>query len=256
MNSPRFQTIGRAFYAAAVIFFGAQHLFYGKFVTRIMPAWPAWIPAGPIWPYVIGLVLVIAGAALCFEQMARRAALFLGAQTLLGAVLLALPAAAAGPAWGGGWTLAGKAFALGGGALVVAATAGGRARWLVPAGRACLGGFFILGGIQHFIWTRFVMTLVPAWIPGAQFWTYFAGAALIVGGVGLQLRPTTRLAAKLSAVMIFSWVILLHIPRALANLNNANEATAVFEALAMCGTALLLANLPREKPQSDSVRPT
>ncbi|SDR65246.1 hypothetical protein [Opitutus sp. GAS368] len=243
-----FRTIGRVFYAVAVIFFGAQHLLYGKFVTRIMPAWPAWVPAGPIWPYVVGVGLIIAGAALLFEQTARRAALFLGEQTLLAAVLLALPAAVAGPNWGGDWTNAGKAFALGGGALVVAATIhnGARgARWLVPVGRACLGGFFILGGIQHFIWVRFVMTLVPAWIPGAQFWTCFAGVALIAGGVGMQLRPTARLAAGLSAAMIFSWVVLLHIPRALADLSNANETTAVFEALAMSGIALLLANVPK-----------
>ena len=247
MNPSRSQAIGRSFYAAAIIFFGAQHLLYGKFVTRIMPAWPTWIPPGQIWPYLIGVVLISAGAALCFARTVRNAALFLAAQTFLGAILLALPAAAAGPAWGGGWTMAGKAFALGGGALVVAGTLTEKnnTRWLLPVGRLCLGGFFILGGIQHFIWTRFVMTLVPAWIPGAQFWTYLAGVALIAGGVGLQLRPTVRLAAGLSAAMIFSWVILLHIPRALADLHNANEATAVFEALAMGGTALMLAGRVR-----------
>lgn len=242
---------GRLFYAAAVIFFGMQHLLLGKFATRIMPAWPAWVPAQAVWPYVTGLLLVFAGSALCFEILARRAALVLGAQTLLAAVLLALPAAVAGSAWGGGWTAAGKTFALGGGALVVAGTLRRETkdiRWLVPVGRVCLSGFLILAGIQHFIWVRFVAELVPKWIPGAGFWTYFAGVALIVGVVGMWLRPTARLAAWLSAGMIFSWVILLHIPRALADLNNANEATAVFEALAFSGIALLLAAAPPKEP--------
>ena len=68
--------------------------------------------------------------------------------------------------------------------------------------------------------------------PGGQrFWTYFAGVALIAGGLGLVVRPTARLAAGLSALMIFSWVFLVHIPRALAGPNHANETAGVFEAL-------------------------
>ena len=52
------------------------------------------------------------------------------------------------------------------------------------------------------------------------------------------------MAAALTALMIFLWVILLHIPRALADLHNTSESTAVFEALAMTGIALLLATAP------------
>jgi hypothetical protein len=38
------------------------------------------------------------------------------------------------------------------------------------------------------------------------------------------------------------WVVMLHVPRALANLHNANETTAVFEALAFGGLAWFLAS--------------
>jgi len=41
--------------------------------------------------------------------------------------------------------------------------------------------------------------------------------------------------------MVFLWVVLLHIPRAAANLRNPNETTAVFEAIAVAGSALLVA---------------
>jgi len=40
--------------------------------------------------------------------------------------------------------------------------------------------------------------------------------------------------------MIFLWVLMLHIPRALADLHNANETTAVFEALAFAGVSFLI----------------
>jgi hypothetical protein len=47
--------------------------------------------------------------------------------------------------------------------------------------------------------------------------------------------------------MIFLWVILLHIPRAAADLRNTNEMTAVFEALAFSGAAFLVAVSQKSK---------
>lgn len=44
----------------------------------------------------------------------------------------------------------------------------------MPLAPLFLGGFLILGGIQHFVYADFVTKLVPAWIPGARFWVYVA----------------------------------------------------------------------------------
>jgi len=61
---------------------------------------------------------------------------------------------------------------------------------------------------------------------------------------------TTQLAATLSAIMVFIWVIILHIPRALADLHNPNETTATFEALTMCGMAILIAVFAAQKKRN------
>jgi len=123
--------------------------------------------------------------------------------------------------------------------------------------RVCLGAFLISSGIQHFLFVPFVATLVPAWIPGPRFWTYFAGVALIAGGAGLILPWTARLAGSLSGLMIFLWFVMLHIPRALAASDAAsrrNEWTAVFEALAMSGIAFVLAaSLSRRESEVEHV---
>ena len=106
--------------------------------------------------------------------------------------------------------------------------------------------FLIIAGIQHFIYPQFVAMLVPAWVPPSRmFWTYLAGAALIAGGTGIVLPRTMRLAALLMGTMIFLWVPLLHVPRALADLHGSNETTAVFEAPAMSGIALMISGLSR-----------
>jgi uncharacterized membrane protein YphA (DoxX/SURF4 family) len=99
--------------------------------------------------------------------------------------------------------------------------------------------------VLHFIFAEFVTVLVPSWIPGGAFWTYFSAIALLAGGLGLLLPPTRRLAAALSGGMILVWVVVLHIPRAFS-LRDANETTAVFEALAFSGLALIIACMPRQ----------
>jgi uncharacterized membrane protein len=167
---------------------------------------------------------------------------WLGIAILLSFLLLGLPAAAADSLFGGAWTRAGKALALSGGAFLVAASLDRRPAMFLGLGAWFLAAFLVLCGIQHFIHVRFVETLVPQWVPGtARFWTYFCGLALIAGGVGVLNRPTARVAGLLSGVMIFLWVFMVHIPRALAATEGStNETTAVFEAVAMSGIAFLV----------------
>lgn len=89
--------------------------------------------------------------------------------------------------------------------------------------------------------------MVPAWMPGLRFWTYFTGTALIAGGLGMMVPKTRRWAATLSGLMIFLWVWMVHIPRAAADLGNASETSGIFEALALSGVAFLVAGLSPER---------
>lgn len=261
--------VGRLFFAVAIIAFGILQFIFGDFVPGRAPAWPVSIPGRLIWAYVSGAILITAGLAISFGKKARWAALLSGAMIFLWALLRHIPVAAAAPAFGGEWTSMGKALVLFGGAFAVAGSLpeekSSRTRALTAfvnskegftyLGRICLGLFMILCGIQHFLFVEFVATLVPAWIPGAVFWTYFAGVALIAGGAGLLLPQTARLAAALSGLMIFLWVVMLHIPRAVAApaAQSRNEWTAVFEALAISGIAFVLAGpLPKKESKPAS----
>lgn len=257
--------VGRIFIAVAMIAFGIQHFIYLDFVTRVFPKLPAWIPGHPALACIFGAFLFIAGVAILTGKEARTTALLLGGVILLSFALLHLPLLLANLANGGVWTNSGKGLALAGASFLVAGSipveftgrAGFRAMVanaldrFIPLSRFFLAFFLILGGVLHFVYSEFVATLVPAWIPGHLFWTYFAGVALIAGGIGIILPWTTRLAASLTAIMIFLWVVLLHIPRAVASSYNANETTAVFEALAMTGAALLIAINPIGKKQAE-----
>jgi uncharacterized membrane protein YphA (DoxX/SURF4 family) len=230
--------LGGVFFGVSLIAFGIQQFLYGDFVPGRAPAWPAGVPGRLLWAQVSGAVLIAAGAAIVAEKKARVAAVAVAAMIFLWALLRNIPLAAADHYYGGAWTNLGKALALTGGALAVARLS---LRWTY-VGRVCLGAFLVSSGIQHFLFVPFVMSLVPTWIGAARFWTYFAGVALIAGGAGLVVPRTARLAAALSGLMIFLWFVMLHVPRALAaaDAQGRNEWTAVFEALAMSGIALVL----------------
>jgi len=247
--------IGRSFIAVALIVFGIQHFIYLEFVTRAFPVIPLWIPGHALLACVFGAFLLITGICILLQIKARLACLLLGSLILLMFGLLLLPSLLTDLNNGVIWTNAGKALVIAGANFLVAATFPKEPQGkfisflnsLIPLGRWFLCGFFILAAILHFIYAPFVATLVPKWIPAPIFWTYFAAVALIAGALGMLIPRTTQLAATLSAIMVFIWVIILHIPRALADLHVANETTATFEALTMCGMAILIAVFAAQK---------
>ena len=250
--SDRLVPVGRIFFAAAMVAFGALFFVFSATVEKLAPAWPARIPAQP-GALAAGTLLVLAGVTIAGRLRGRTVALVLGAIILLWDVfcdvdLIKIAATSLDIA---------KALALGGGAFVIAGTLP-RDRWLagswparvsasleklIPLGRFFLAPQMIIAGMEHFIYLPYVVDFVPAWIPGHRFWACFTGAALIAGGCGLLLRSTARLAAALLGLAIFTWVLVLHLPRAF-QYQDANEWTSVFQALAMSGIAFVLARHP------------
>ena len=246
--------IGRIFYALGLIGIGIQHFLFSDFIAVILPYWPSWIPGRPLFAYAAGASLIASGAAIIFGIKARTVSAVTGGVILVLVAIEHIPVQlAADPAHLSVWTNAFKALTMCGGAWIVAQSIDERGsklpkhlEILMPTGRFFLPLTVIVFGLDHFVYTDFVATLVPTWIPGAMFWTYFAGVALIAAGAGMILKILPRLAALLLGIMIFLWFIFLHIPRAIADPHsgNGNEWTSVFEALAFSGIAFLQAALP------------
>jgi uncharacterized membrane protein len=266
---PAALALGRSFFGLATIASGVLQLVTGDFV-RIVPALPSWVPAPSAWARLAGVVLVVAGFAMVSGRRARTAASVVGTLLLAKLVLLNAPQMVWNPLIdrpllrGFMWTNPFKSLALVGGVLLLAAWSPGEARRLSALARGfakrwrlgalLLAAFLLVCGLQHFAYRDFVTDMVPAWLPGRRSWTYFTGLALIAGGTGMLVRRTARLAAGLSALMVFLWVPMLHIPRALAGPRHADETAGVFEALAISGVALLVAGTRVARPDDDATR--
>jgi uncharacterized membrane protein YphA (DoxX/SURF4 family) len=246
-------TLGRTFYGLGVMGSGVLQLAIGGFV-RLVPV-PAWVPAPRALAYLLGVVLIALGLAIVSGRLPRTGATIV-AVLILAMLVVLHPSRFFDPnidrplLRGFMWTNPLKCLALVGGAALVAARWPDAMRGLAGRGIGAwerfgpllLAVFLVVAGIQHYWYRQFVDGLVPAWIPpGQRFWTLATGAALLAGGIGMLVPRTARLAASLSGLMIFLWVILLHIPRAYAGPGHAFEAAGVFEALALSGVALLVA---------------
>lgn len=251
-DSAYLETTGRNMFAVATLGWAALHIVYGDFLLGRAPAWPESMPGRLVWAYTSAAILVTTGITVLLGKGGRKGLILLGVMVFAWALVRQAISLIAEPELGGRLTMAGKALTFFGGAFAVAATlpqAQGRPSPFLDfinqtdrfkiLGRFCLGSFMILCGIQHFLFWQFVQTLVPAWIPGPLFWTYFAGVALIAGGLGLMIPATASLAGRLTGIMVFIWFVILHTPRGFG-MNNANEWTAVVESFAVSGLALVL----------------
>ncbi len=251
---------GRVFFALGLMGIGLQHFYFKQFIPVVAPLWPAWIPWRLLWVFVTGAILFVAAGMMLTGKQGRLAATMMGGLFLLSVLLLHIPDnIMRGVVHLGAWTGAFKALAFSGSAFVVAGTLPnavgesghrpssilGLLEKLIPLGMYPLAIMVVVFGTDHFLYVPFVSSLVPAWIPWHVFWTYFAGTALIASGLGMIFRVKARLAATLLGTMIFIWVIVLHIPRAIADPYGAigNEWTSVFEALAFSGIAFILGRI-------------
>ena len=201
--------------------------------------------------YLLGLGLVLAGLYVAFAKNVKTVALSLGFLFLLLFLFGHLPNRLSNnPGMLGAWTDALKLLALSGGALMIAHIFPGKyaakpistLAQITPLGKYFYALMLVLFGIDHFLYIDFVKTLVPAWIPGGNlFWTYFGGMALIGGGLAIFIQFRPRLISLLLGLMLFLWLVLLHIPRALVApaSDGGNEWTSVFQCLAFAGIAVL-----------------
>lgn len=109
----------------------------------------------------------------------------------------------------------------------------------------------LLFGTSHFLSAQAISGLVPKYIPGALFWTYVAGVALVGSGISFIINFRVRWIGLLLAITLFLWLVLLHVYYAVRfpYFQDGENIIGSFECLSFCGTALLIATLaPARKP--------
>jgi uncharacterized membrane protein YphA (DoxX/SURF4 family) len=223
--------LGRWFYAVAMAGFGVQFFFH-VLLAGPVPG-PPLSPGRSLWACATAVVLIVAAVCIATGRKVRLAATLLAIVLLLRALLVFAPRLVANIHDPGPWTSGFEILAMSGVALVVAGTA-------VELGRLLFASLLVVVGTQHFLYARFVATLVPAWIPARLFWAVFVGVAFFGAALAIATKKSSSLAATLLGLMFFLWVFIVHLPRVAASPHDGKEWTSALVALAMCGGAWLM----------------
>ena len=132
--------------------------------------------------------------------------------------------------------------------LITAFVAVGREFWMArgvdkayPLGRVSLAVPLAVFGAEHLTSPQTIAKLVPAWMPGKLFWTYFVGVALIAAALSFIFRVAIRLSATLLGIMFFCFVAMMDIPGAIAAPHNRFAWTLAARELAFSAGGILLA---------------
>ncbi len=242
---------GRYIFVTGIIALAILCFVSKDFIVGRPPAWPIGSKINPALAYVSGVVLIVAAIAIILKRYGRFAAFLISALIFFISVLRHLPN------FMNDWANAYKAIALVGGSFIIAASfplqdltknSGFREnerskKVLITTGSLFLAVFFIACGYAHFKFVDFIESFIPSYIPFHVFWAYFCGICLFAGGVGLLIPQTRKLAAFLSGLMVLGWFLLLHIPRFIANTNDASDRMGLCESFTFAGIFFVLAGI-------------
>ena len=97
--------------------------------------------------------------------------------------------------------------------------------------------------MEHFLDSRDLMRMVPHWLPGALFWTYFVGAALLAAAVSFIVWRHVRWSAALLALLFLIIVVTIDLPTLPRHLHERLFWTLTVRETAFVGGAMVLAEV-------------
>ena len=237
---------GQWAFAICLIGLAGQQLYDSDLRPVFVPAWALSTTVRTLLAYLFSAILIGSAAALLLQKRVRPAMLLLGSLLLVLFIFSYVPfelLVDPNRRQIGAWNNALKELNISGGAFLIAGIAGAWPKVLIPMGRFFYAIMLVIFGMEHFLYAEGVKLLVPTWIPGDLFWTYFAAVALIGAGMAIILQIKVKLIATLLGIMVFIWFLILHIPRAVVApvTDKGNELSSVFESLGVAGIAFVIA---------------
>ena len=119
-----------------------------------------------------------------------------------------------------------------------AARGAGRVLVLGPVFEAVALAIF---AAEHFLAARDLAGIVPRWLPGPLFWTYFVGAALLAAAISFIVWRYVRWSAFLLALLFLIIVVTVDLPNLPQHIHERLFWTLTVRETAFAGGAMVLA---------------
>src|ERR1700761_4614688 len=237
MSNAVYLRSGKLFFAVAILAIGIIHIATRNFPTGLMPV-SAIVAGRSALVYISGIALVVAGLLIMVKKYSYYGALLTGTIWLVLLLLLDLPLLIRHLHDPGPWTTTFETAGIFSGALLLMGKTISSKLTLI--GRYLFLLALIVFGVQHYLYLNYITTLIPGWMPGHLFWAWLVMIAFFATALSLLIQKLARLSALLLAIMFLLWVIILHLPRVVANPYLEPEWTSMFVAMAFGGVSLLL----------------
>jgi uncharacterized membrane protein len=114
---------------------------------------------------------------------------------------------------------------------------------IVALATVCVAVPLAVFGALHLFGARFVVNLVPAYMPWRLFWSYLVGCALLAASLSMATRTAVGWSGLLLGVMMFLFVAMIHVPGALRQPHDRIIWTIVFREMSFGGAAWMLAGV-------------
>jgi uncharacterized membrane protein YphA (DoxX/SURF4 family) len=245
MNMVSLKVIGRAFFGTGISGIGFIHFVVPGFRPDILPIPPE--ATWQIFPYLMGAVMTVVGIAIVADKGTKVVSLSLGLLFILFLLLGHLPLHLTNHPGILVFTI--KLLALAGGLLVLSNASDGsilpetldKLYKITRYGKYMFALQLIVFGIAHLVYAQGVQNMIPEWIPARLFWVYATGIALMGSGVSIFIAFKVHLTSLLLALMLFTWLVILHLPSILKNpFGDGSLLVSSIQCLACCGIALLI----------------
>jgi hypothetical protein len=248
--------VGRLLFSIGILAFGIEHLvFAGAGASNMYP----WILGSPAWNYAFGALLIALSASIGIKKRVSLATSVLGTILCLYGLVLYMPRMFTHLRDPGPWTdivslgsplsAACELLAMGGAAWVLAGTGARNMEWMARLGRLLFAATLVAFGAQHFLYSAFLATLIPSWIPWHLFWEDLVGAAFVAAAAAIATNKAARLAALLLGTMFALFVLVLHVPRVIAAVGSRDQWTSGLVAVAMSAGSFILSGASKRSTE-------
>jgi uncharacterized membrane protein len=128
-----------------------------------------------------------------------------------------------------------------------AASGTGRVLVLGPVFEAVALAIF---AAEHFLMARALSSIVPRWLPGPLFWTYFVGAALLAAAISFIAWRYVRWSAALLALLFLIIVATIDLPNLPSHIHERLFWTLTVRETCFAAGAMVLAGSLRPRTRS------
>jgi uncharacterized membrane protein len=207
---------GDAMFTASVAGLAVLSLVYGNFAPLLDPfPWPT------VLTFALGSVLLAASIGLLFERTVAASVITIAVYAMAWA-LVRIPPIFNAPLSIGSWygfcegvsTLAGvwTLYALHRRRDHAGMVGPLASDFALRLARGLFGAACVVYGIAHFAYAAYSLPFVPTWLPARMPLVYVTGIFHFAAGAGLLLGILARLAARLEAIMIIIFGVLIWLP--------------------------------------------